>query len=335
MTGTGVGHPIISTKVLLRGGGLRANPVTRHTVGIICLVYDTSGAAWTENISAGLFTSALVLHFQFRLLFTSGLEKRTFIAVGFPVQSADWALPGNVGTIRGADAAGFVLLVHPAFLPGATVYILASFFAGDAVGGSSVENHPLEERIVVHILLGPRSAQAAGTAALLLAQLRLVQHLAAAVLGLAEPAVPGLGAAVFHELAEEQQQEAEPAGRVPGPGHGEGQAPGEERARGAPARAERGAGGWALGRWGAQRRGERRRRSDPGAAPRSPPAARAIQWTSGAGRSRALNRDGGLGSLRWAVSQGVGPWEGGGGGGEPSAAVCAAPGGWGAFKSSV
>lgn len=64
-------------------------------------------------------------------------------------------------------------------------------FAGDAVGGASVENHPLEERVVVHILLGPRGAQAAGAAALLLAQLRLVQHLAAAVLGLAEPAVPG------------------------------------------------------------------------------------------------------------------------------------------------
>lgn len=52
-------------------------------------------------------------------------------------------------------------------------------------------------------------------------------------------------------------------------------------------------------------------RSDPGAAPRSPLAARAIQWTSEAGRSRALNLDGGLRGLRWAVSQCVGQWEGG------------------------
>lgn len=94
--------------------------------------------------------------------------------------------------------------------------------------------------------------------------------------------------------------------------------------------------GWCLGRTilgadagrGARRRGERARwrvvrtsgtrskasgggRSDPGAAPRSPPAARAIQWTSEAGRSRALNLDGGLRGLRWAVSQCVGQWEGG------------------------
>lgn len=94
--------------------------------------------------------------------------------------------------------------------------------------------------------------------------------------------------------------------------------------------------GWCLGRTilgagagrRARRRGERTRqrvarrearvaeasgggRSDPGAAPRSPPAARAIQWTSEAGRSRALNLDGGLSGLRWAVSQCVGQWEGG------------------------
>lgn len=66
-------------------------------------------------------------------------------------------------------------------------------FAGDAVGGAPVENHPLEERVVVDVLLGPRGAEAAGAAALLLAQLRLVQHLAAAVPGLAQPAVPGCG----------------------------------------------------------------------------------------------------------------------------------------------
>lgn len=61
---------------------------------------------------------------------------------------------------------------------------------GDAVGGAPVENHPLEERVVIDILLGPRGGQAAGAAAFLLAQLRLVQDLAAAVFGLAEPAIP-------------------------------------------------------------------------------------------------------------------------------------------------
>lgn len=47
-------------------------------------------------------------------------------------------------------------------------------FAGDAVGGAPIENHPLEERVVIYILLGPRGAQAARAAALLLAQFCLV-----------------------------------------------------------------------------------------------------------------------------------------------------------------
>lgn len=63
-------------------------------------------------------------------------------------------------------------------------------FTGDAVGSAPVENHPLEERVVIYILLCPRRAQAAGAAALLLAQFCLVQDLAAAVFRLAEPAIP-------------------------------------------------------------------------------------------------------------------------------------------------
>lgn len=63
-------------------------------------------------------------------------------------------------------------------------------FTGDAIGGAPIENHPLEERIVIYILLGPGGAQAAGAAALFLAQFCLVQDLAAAVLCLAEPAIP-------------------------------------------------------------------------------------------------------------------------------------------------
>lgn len=63
-------------------------------------------------------------------------------------------------------------------------------FTGDAVGGAPVENHPLEERVVIDILLCPGGAQAAGAAALLLAQFCLVQDLAAAVFRLAQPAIP-------------------------------------------------------------------------------------------------------------------------------------------------
>lgn len=202
MAGTRVSHSIIPTQVLLRGGGLWANPITGHTVGIVGLVHHTGGAAWTENIPASLFTFALILNFQFRLLFTSGLEECTFVAVRFPVQPTHWTLPGDVGTVWGTDAAGFILLVHAAFFPGAAVHILTRFFTGDAVGGTPVEDHPLKESIVVHILLGPRGAQTAGAAALFFAQFCLIQNLAAAVLCLAEPAIPSLGAAVLHELAE-------------------------------------------------------------------------------------------------------------------------------------
>lgn len=74
------------------------------------------------------FTFALVLDFQFRLLFTSGLEECTFVPVRFPVQPTDWAFPGDVGTIWGAHTAGFVLLVHSAFFPGSTVHILTRFY---------------------------------------------------------------------------------------------------------------------------------------------------------------------------------------------------------------
>lgn len=73
------------------------------------------------------FTFALVLNFQFWLLFTSGLEECTFVAVGFPIQPTDWTLPGDIGTIWGADAAWFVLLVHSAFFPRSTVHVLTRF----------------------------------------------------------------------------------------------------------------------------------------------------------------------------------------------------------------
>lgn len=202
MAGAGVSHSIIPTKVLFRRRGLWANPITGHTVGIIGLIHHTRGAAWTENIPASLFTFALVLDFQFRLLFTSGFEECTFVAVGFPIQPTHWPLPGDVGTVWGTDAAGFILLVHSTFFSRSAIHVLTRFFTRDAVGGAPVENHPLEESIVVHILLGPRGAQPAGAATLFLAQFCLIQDLAAAILCLAEPAIPSLGAAVLHELAE-------------------------------------------------------------------------------------------------------------------------------------
>lgn len=240
MTGTGVGHSIIPTEILFRGGGLWANSVTSHTVGIISLVHHACRAAWTENIPTGLFTFALVLDLQLWLLFTSGLEECTFVAVGFSIQPTHRAFPGDVRTIWGTDAAGFVLLVHSAFFSGATVHVLTRFFTRDAVGGAPVENHPLEQRVVIYVLLGPRGAQAASAATLLLAQFCLVQDLTAAVLCLAEPAIPSLGAAVLHELAEKQQQEAKPAGLVPRTGHPEGR-------RGVRSAAARGAGAVARG----------------------------------------------------------------------------------------
>lgn len=73
------------------------------------------------------FAFALVLDFQFRLLFTSGLEERTFVAVGFPIQPAHGTLPGDVGTVWGTDTAGLVLLVHSAFFPWSAVYVLTRF----------------------------------------------------------------------------------------------------------------------------------------------------------------------------------------------------------------
>ena len=82
-------------------------------------------------------------------------------------------------------------------------------FTRDAVGGAPIENHPLEERVVIYVLLGPRGAQAAGAAALLLAQFCLVQDLTAAVLCLAEPAIPSCGETGVGRWASER---AAPAG---------------------------------------------------------------------------------------------------------------------------
>lgn len=90
---------------------------------------STSGRRLEEGSQGGpTFTFALVLDFKFWLLFTSGLEERALVAVGFPVQPTHWALPGDVGTIGGTDAAGFILLVHSAFFPWTAVHVLAGLY---------------------------------------------------------------------------------------------------------------------------------------------------------------------------------------------------------------
>lgn len=67
-------------------------------------------------------------------------------------------------------------------------------FARDAVRGSPIKNHPLEKRVVVDVLGRPGRGQAAALAALLLAEVGLVEDLAAPVPRLPEPAVPSCGA---------------------------------------------------------------------------------------------------------------------------------------------
>lgn len=52
VTRTGIGDAIISAQVLLRGRHLRANPVARHAVGVICLVHDARGAAGAQDVAA-------------------------------------------------------------------------------------------------------------------------------------------------------------------------------------------------------------------------------------------------------------------------------------------
>lgn len=52
MTRTGVRDAVVSTQVLLRRGHLRANPVARHAVRVICLVHDARGAARAQDVAA-------------------------------------------------------------------------------------------------------------------------------------------------------------------------------------------------------------------------------------------------------------------------------------------
>lgn len=52
VTGAGIDDPVVSTQVLLRWRRIGANPITRHTVCVVCLVHDACGAARAQDIPA-------------------------------------------------------------------------------------------------------------------------------------------------------------------------------------------------------------------------------------------------------------------------------------------
>lgn len=52
VTRAGIGDPVVSTQVLLGRRHLGANPITRHTICIICLVHDACGAAGAQDVTA-------------------------------------------------------------------------------------------------------------------------------------------------------------------------------------------------------------------------------------------------------------------------------------------
>ena len=52
VTRAGIDDPVVSTQVLVRRRHLGANPITRHTIRIICLVHDARGAAGAQDVTA-------------------------------------------------------------------------------------------------------------------------------------------------------------------------------------------------------------------------------------------------------------------------------------------
>lgn len=52
VTGAGVGDAVVSTQVLLGRRHLGANPITRHTICVVCLVHDAGGAARAQDVTA-------------------------------------------------------------------------------------------------------------------------------------------------------------------------------------------------------------------------------------------------------------------------------------------
>lgn len=165
MTRTGVGDAVVSTQVLLRGRHLRANPVARHAVRVICLVHDASGAAGAQDVAARFWAKTkrrrgrgekgrwsinvffcgsrrgrvvcgspltlalpLVLHVQVWVAFAFRLQQRALVFVGLAVRAADGSLPGDVGAVWRAHAARLAPPVHLAPFPRTTVDVVAGFY---------------------------------------------------------------------------------------------------------------------------------------------------------------------------------------------------------------
>lgn len=57
VAGAGVDDPVVPTQVLLRRSHLWADPITRHAVRVVCLVYDARGTAGAQDIAAGFWKS--------------------------------------------------------------------------------------------------------------------------------------------------------------------------------------------------------------------------------------------------------------------------------------
>lgn len=85
VTRAGVDDPVVSTQVLLRRRHLGANPITRHTICVICLVHDACGAAGAQDVTARFLAFSLVLHVQVGVAFTFSLQQRAFVFVGLPI----------------------------------------------------------------------------------------------------------------------------------------------------------------------------------------------------------------------------------------------------------
>lgn len=47
-----IDDPVVATQVLLRRRHLGANPITRDTICVICLVHDACGAAGAQHVTA-------------------------------------------------------------------------------------------------------------------------------------------------------------------------------------------------------------------------------------------------------------------------------------------
>lgn len=159
----------------ISGHVLYPNSLKDHTGWPLSLHYHTQLRSLGTDLFRPCFACSRELGAEFHLAnFTRGnMEKPNKI---LPVLSPSQA----VGTLR----------ARRPLLRACRLGKRRPTFTGDAVGGTPVEDHPLKESIVVHILLGPRGAQTAGAAALFFAQFCLIQNLAAAVLCLAEPAIP-------------------------------------------------------------------------------------------------------------------------------------------------